>query len=122
MDRILAGDILGSKAFTFVMALSPQPPQLPGSPSDKVQHVLAFAVLGGLGSVAYRSTSVVGLLAGLSALGALTECLQTIPALNRDSDLVDRIADTVAAALVLGSIRCGGASMKGAEIRPCRPY
>ena len=37
--------------FAFVMTLLPQPPQLPGSPSDKVQlsdkvqHILAFATL-----------------------------------------------------------------------------
>ncbi|MEO8547859.1 MAG: hypothetical protein ABI422_05765 [Sphingomicrobium sp.] len=87
--------------FTFVMALLPQPPQLPGALSDKVQHVAAFATLAALGSVAYPSTPLVRLLAGLSAFGALIEILQAIPGLNRDSDSVDWVADTVAAALVL---------------------
>lgn len=87
------------------MALSPQPPQLPGSPSDKVQHVLAFAVLGGLVSAASRSASLVTLLIGLTLFGAVIELLQAIPALNRDSDPVDWVADTIAAALVLTGIR-----------------
>jgi len=87
------------------MALLPQPPQLPGSPSDKVQHILAFAALACLGSVAYRSASSIALLTGLSAFGAVIELLQAIPALNRDSDAVDWLADTIAAGLVLVAIR-----------------
>jgi VanZ family protein len=83
------------------MALLPQPPQLPGSPSDKVQHVVAFAALAALASVAYRSASPIALLAGLSAFGTIIELLQAIPALNRDSDAADWIADTIAAGLVL---------------------
>ncbi len=72
--------------FALVMALLPQPPQLPGDPSDKAQHIVAFATLAGLGAVAYPSMSLLLLLVGLSALGAVIELLQAIPALNRDSD------------------------------------
>ena len=86
------------------MALLPQPPQLPGSPSDKVQHVIAFATLAALGAIAYPSASLVRLLASLSAFGAVIEILQAIPMLNRDSDSVDWLADTFAAALVLAGI------------------
>ena len=89
--------------FAFVMALLPQPPQLPGSP-DKVQHVIAFATLAALGAIAYPSASLVRLLASLSAFGAVIEILQAIPMLNRDSDSVDWLADTFAAALVLAGI------------------
>ena len=45
------------------------------------------------------------LLGGLSAFGAIIEVLQAIPALNRDSDPVDWLADTIAAALVLAAVR-----------------
>ena len=31
------------------MAIIPHPPQLPGAPSDKIQHIMAFLVLGALG-------------------------------------------------------------------------
>lgn len=87
--------------FAFVMALLPLPPQLPGSPSDKVQHILAFAVLACLARWAYPNAGALKLLLALSAFGALIEAAQAIPALNRDADAMDWIADTIAAAVVL---------------------
>jgi len=83
----------------------PHPPELPGQPSDKVQHVIAFATLAALGSLAYPVTSVLRLLMGLSAFGAAIEFVQAIPALHRDSDVVDWIADTAAVLVVLMVIR-----------------
>jgi len=85
----------------FTMAVIPQPPQLPGAPSDKIQHIAAFVVLGGLATFAYPRTSPVYLGTGLSLFGAFIELVQYIPALHRDSDPIDWIADTAAAALVL---------------------
>lgn len=90
--------------FALGMALLPRPPQLPGDPSDKAQHIVAFATLAGLGAVAYPSMSLLLLLVGLSALGAVIELLQAIPALNRHSDPMDWLADTVAAAIVLAAV------------------
>ena len=87
--------------FALVMALMPLPPRLPGSPSDKVQHIVAFVVLAALGRWAYPRSGVVKLLLGLSAFGALIELAQGIPGLNRDSDPLDWVADTLAAAAVL---------------------
>ena len=87
--------------FALVMALIPNPPQLPGEPSDKVEHMAAFATLGLLGSFAYPRIRAWWLLLGLSAFGALIEVAQAIPELHRDSDPLDWIADTVAAAIVL---------------------
>jgi VanZ family protein len=87
--------------FAFVMAILPHPPEIPGSPSDKVQHVSAFATLGLLGTWAYVRTSLVLLLAGLSLFGAFIEIVQAIPALHRDSDVKDWIADTIACGIVL---------------------
>lgn len=91
--------------FAFVMALLPQPPQLPGAPSDKVQHIVAFATLAALWSAAYRSMSLMRLLASLSVFGAVIEGHQAIPMLNRDSDPLDWVADTIAAALMLAAVR-----------------
>jgi len=85
----------------LVMALLPHPPQLPGEPSDKVQHVAAFLLLGALGSFAYSKANAVYLGAGLSLFGAVIEILQLIPMLHRDSDPIDWMADTVAAALII---------------------
>ena len=91
----------GACGFALTMALLPQPPQLPGQPSDKLQHILAFAVLAALGRLAYPRAPLLVLAAGLSAFGALIELLQAIPALNRDSELADWAADTAAVLAIL---------------------
>jgi hypothetical protein len=87
--------------FAFVMAILPHPPDLPGHPNDKIQHVTGFAVLALLGSFAYPRLSLWKLLAGLSLFGAFIEVVQAIPALHRDSDILDWLADTAAVAIVL---------------------
>lgn len=84
-----------------VFALLPQPPMLPGDPSDKALHVLAFSVMAGLAAAAYPEKTTWQLLAWLCALGGGIELVQAIPSLNRDADLLDWIADTAAAGLVL---------------------
>ena len=87
--------------FSLVMATLPHPPHLPGSPSDKIEHITAFATLGLLGAWAYRQTGPLSLVLRLSLFGAFIELVQAIPALHRDSDVLDWIADTVAASIVL---------------------
>ena len=86
---------------SFLAAINPQPPQLPGAPNDKVQHIAAFLLLGALAFFAFPGAKRWTLLIGLSAFGALIEFTQLIPALNRDGDPVDWIADTAAAGLML---------------------
>jgi hypothetical protein len=90
--------------FALVMASLPQPPALPGAPSDKVQHVLAFACLALLGWAAYPRLGAFKLVLGLSAFGALIELVQTIPSLHRDAEALDWLADTLAAIAVLLAI------------------
>ena len=87
--------------FAFVMAIVPHPPELPGAPSDKIQHISAFAVRGAIGFFAYPRSRLLSLGVRLSLFGALIELVQGIPALGRDSDVLDWIADTLAAALIL---------------------
>ena len=84
---------------SFIIALLPAPPRVPAS--DKVQHVVAFALLALLGRIAYPSASKMTLLVGLSAFGALIEAGQSIPMLNRSPELLDWVADTAAVAVVL---------------------
>ena len=95
----------GAVCFALVMAVLPHPPQLPGEPSDKVQHIIAFATLAALGSFAYLSAPISRLLIGLSLFGALIEVVQAVPALHRDSDVVDWMADTLAVLVVLMVVR-----------------
>lgn len=91
----------GAALFAFVMAVIPHPPELPGNPSDKLQHIAAFATLGVLGVWAYARLSLLWLFAGLAGFGALIEIVQAIPVLHRDSDIKDWVADVIAAAVVL---------------------
>ena len=91
--------------FAFVMAVLPHPPDIPGHPSDKIQHIVAFVTLALLGSWAYTATKPLKLLAALSLFGAVIEIVQMIPTLYRDADVIDWIADTVAVAVVLLLVR-----------------
>jgi hypothetical protein len=91
--------------FAFVMAVVPHPPELPGGPNDKVQHIIAFATLSLLGAWAYARSPLLRLLGGLSLFGALIEFVQAIPSLHRDSDIKDWLADTLACVVVLLAIR-----------------
>ena len=86
---------------SFLAAINPQPPQLPGQPNDKIQHIAAFLMLGALAFFAFPRSSPVKLLIGLSAFGALIEFTQMIPVLHRDGDIMDWVADTGAAAAIL---------------------
>ena len=90
--------------FALVMALLPHPPHLPVEPGDKIQHMIAFATLGALGAWAYAQTALLQLLLRLSLFGAAIELFQAIPALHRDSDVKDWIADTIACGLVLAGV------------------
>jgi VanZ family protein len=92
-------------AFAFVMAVVPHPPEVPGEPNDKVQHIIAFATLSLLGSFAYPKAALTRLLVGLSVFGALIELVQAIPSLHRDSDVLDWLADTAAVIVVLLLVR-----------------
>ena len=90
-------------AFAVTMALLPHPPRTPiDSYGDKVQHMLAFATLSGLASQAFPRAGLLRIGERLSFVGALIEVCQSIPALHRDCDIRDWIADTVAVIVVLG--------------------
>ncbi|WP_423141878.1 hypothetical protein ACOYW6_00475 [Parablastomonas sp. CN1-191] len=88
--------------FALTMALLPMPPRTPiDGFGDKFAHVTAFAVMTALASLGWPRAASWRQLAGLSAFGALIEVLQAIPALHRDSQLSDWIADTAAIAAIL---------------------
>ena len=103
-SRTARGVFWAAATFAFVMAVLPHPPEVPGHPNDKVEHIVAFATLAALASFAYPRTALGRLLVALSAFGALIEVVQAIPALQRDSDIKDWVADTVAVAVVLGLV------------------
>jgi VanZ family protein len=96
---------LAAATFAFVMATLPHPPRIPGSPDDKVQHIIAFATLAALGRMAFPTARALQILGALSLYGALIEFIQLYPPLNRDGDIVDWLADTSAVAVVLLLLR-----------------
>ena len=103
--RIARAVFFGAALFALIMAMLPQPPHLPGEPSDKMQHAIAFATLGFLAAIAFPRASVLRLVLWLSLFGALIEVVQAIPALHRDSDWFDWLVDTIAAVLGVGPVR-----------------
>ena len=89
-------------AFAVTMALLPEPPKLLiDNWGDKAEHMLAFGVLAILGSAAFRGMPLQRLGERLSFLGAVIEVCQSIPALHRDCDIRDWIADTLATIIAL---------------------
>lgn len=87
--------------FAVVMADLPKPPKLLIDEfGDKFQHILAFATLAGLAALGFPPTIRWRVAERLSFLGALIEVTQSIPALHRDCDIRDWIADTAAIVVV----------------------
>lgn len=90
--------------FTLVMAWLPHPPPVPWQEKDKFWHVLAFAALSFLACFAFPSAPLARIGERLSFLGALIELVQNIPALHRDCDIRDWIADTAAIVVALAIV------------------
>ena len=89
---------------TLVMALVPQPPELPAGLSDKAQHAIAFAILAGLASCAWpRRLAQIAIV--LIIIGGLIEVLQMIPVLHRDAEVADWASDVAATLTILLLVR-----------------
>jgi VanZ family protein len=89
-------------AFAVVMATLPKPPKIYIDQfGDKFEHMLAFAVIAFLAAIAYPNARLARIVERLSFLGALIEITQSIPALHRDCDIFDWLADTAAVIVVL---------------------
>lgn len=119
MERLFRTAFWLAAGFAFVMAVLPRPPHLPGDPSDKVQHIIAFAVLAVLAALGYRRVPALRIALALSLFGAAIELVQLIPSLHRDGDVVDWCADTVSAAILLLLVRALQGRVAGDP--PCRP-
>jgi VanZ family protein len=73
-------------------------------PWDKAEHFSAFFALTASAVLSFPRTRLVWIADVLSACGALVELIQGTPLVNRDADVKDWIADTVAIAAVMGVI------------------
>ena len=86
--------------FAVVMLLLPHPPKTVFDRlGDKVEHMMAFGGLAGFGSFGFAQSNRWRVAERLSLLGALTEVIQSIPALHRSCDIFDWMADSSAIVL-----------------------
>ncbi|VXC78950.1 hypothetical protein [Sphingomonas sp. 8AM] len=99
-------------AFAVGMALMPHPVPII-EVGDKWQHMAAFGTLTLLSVLAFPTGSLLRIGERLSFLGAMIEVLQSIPALHRDCDIMDWMADTTIIVAVLVVVRIG----RGAQRR-----
>ncbi|PZQ61246.1 MAG: hypothetical protein DI544_06690 [Sphingomonas taxi] len=86
--------------FAIGMAVMPHPPQI-ADVGDKWQHMTAFGTLTLLSVLAFPYGSLLRIGERLSFLGAMIEVVQSIPALHRDCDIMDWVADTAIIVAVL---------------------
>jgi polyferredoxin len=83
--------------FAVVMAVIPKPPTTPIDRfGDKFEHMLAFATLASLAMIGFGREAQWRIIERLCFVGAAIEVIQSIPALHRDCDARDWVADTAA--------------------------
>ena len=93
-------------AFTLFMMFNPSPPHLVFDRlGDKAEHAIAFAGMALLARLGFRRTPDWLILERLSFLGAMIEVIQAIPALHRDCDWHDWVADTLGVLFSLWVVR-----------------
>ena len=73
-------------------------------PWDKAEHFAAFFALTACALVAFPKLALGWIGGALSAAGGLVELVQALPFINRDCDVKDWVADTVAILAVLGVV------------------
>lgn len=76
----------------------------PGTSNDKLNHMLAFAVLTPLALISFPSTSVVRIFFGLAFFNAGIELSQAALSLGREPDPLDWLAGTLATIPVLAAV------------------
>lgn len=100
--RLAQATFVAAILFTSFSALAPPAHTLHLVPWDKAQHFIAFYVLSVLAAAAFPRARPVSIAAALSAFGALIEVVQGLAIVNRDRDVWDWVADTIAIAAALG--------------------
>lgn len=84
-------------AIILVIAIVPQAQAPLGTPSDKVNHIIAFFTLAFLAKLLWPEKRIWVKALWLAAFGALIEVLQGVMAVGRNADWLDFVADVVAA-------------------------
>ncbi|HJT14032.1 MAG TPA: VanZ family protein [Dongiaceae bacterium] len=100
--RTLRIAFYGAGALVAVLSLAPGAALPPTSIGDKVEHVIAYAVLGLLGAASSKR-SVMRTILGLAAFGIAIEMLQAFSP-GRSSDPLDAVADVAGIGLGCGAV------------------
>jgi VanZ family protein len=95
--RLLRLAFYAAAALVAALSLAPGTTLPPTSIGDKVEHVIAYAVLGLLGAASSKR-GVTRVILGLAVFGAAIEMLQTFSP-GRSPDLLDVVADIGGAGL-----------------------
>jgi VanZ family protein len=98
--RLLRIAFYAAAALVTALSLAPSATLPPTSIGDKVEHVIAYAVLGLLGA-ASSERGVMRVIVGLAVFGAAIEMLQTFSP-GRAPDPLDLVADIAGAGLGCG--------------------
>lgn len=83
------------------LATAGSPRELPSTGLDKINHLLAFAVLAVQWRLAFPRMRLVGVILGLLGYGVLIELIQ-LPLPHRSAEGADVLADALGVALGLG--------------------
>lgn len=94
------------------LASLPNPTALPGNPSDKLLHALAFFVLAILAIFAFPRTRIGILFLGLGVLGGAIELLQGTLQVGREASWLDWLADLGGAGFLLAIAGAARASSR----------
>jgi len=106
--KILTGLIV---AVVLYLALAPHPPDPAGFP-DKVNHMLAFAVITACVRLAWPRLGVMALWLMMVAFGGAIEIAQWLMPFGRDAEWLDWAADIVAASAALLALGLGGSILR----------
>jgi len=99
-------------AGTFIAAVLPAAEAPMISPSDKINHMIAFVVLTILAAWAYPRAHLFLLIAAMAAVGGAVELVQAIPFIGRDAEWADWRADVLAAGVTLIVVAVGRAARR----------
>jgi VanZ family protein len=94
--------LYASSAMVGVLSLAPSTTFPPVSINDKIEHVVAYALLGILGAVSFECGALRTII-GLAAFGISLELLQAFSP-GRSPELADALADVVGACLGYGAL------------------
>jgi hypothetical protein len=94
--RLAQAAFFAALIFTFYSAVVPPSHAVQLVPWDKAEHFIAFYTLTGLGAAAFPKRHLLTIAVFLSGFGAFIEFVQGLPMVQRDRDLWDWVADTLA--------------------------